>query len=38
MPLSWDQLEDRVLVGPEVIPEMEYQMKTIRQSIKEAHD
>ena len=22
-PLSWDQLEDRVLVGPEVIQEME---------------
>jgi hypothetical protein len=26
-PLSWDRLEDRVLVGPEVIQEMEYQMK-----------
>jgi hypothetical protein len=34
-PLSWDQLEDRVLVGPEVIQEMEEQMKTIRQRIKE---
>jgi hypothetical protein len=32
-PLSWDPLEDRVLVGPEVIQEMEEQMKTIRQRI-----
>jgi transposase InsO family protein len=26
MPLSWDRLEDRVLVGPEAIQEMEEQM------------
>jgi hypothetical protein len=38
MPLSWDQLEDRVLVGPEAIQEMEEKMQTIRQKIKEAHD
>jgi hypothetical protein len=38
MPLIWDRLEDRVLVGPEAIQEMEDQMKTIRQRIKEAHD
>jgi hypothetical protein len=37
-PLSWDRLEDRVLVGPEVIQEMEEQMQTIRQRIKEAQD
>ena len=37
-PLIWDRLEDRVLVGPEAIQEMEEQMKTIRQRIKEAHD
>jgi hypothetical protein len=37
-PLSWDRLEDRVLVGPEAIQEMEYQMKTIIQRIKEAQD
>ena len=37
-PLSWDQLEDRVLGGPEAIQEMEEQMKTIRQRIKEAQD
>ena len=38
MPLSWDRLEDRVLVGPEVIQEMEDQMQTLRQMIKETHD
>jgi hypothetical protein len=37
-PLSWDRLEDRVLVGPEVIQEMEEKMKTIRQRIKEVQD
>jgi hypothetical protein len=38
MPLSWDRLEDRVLVGPEAIQEMEEKMKTIRQRIKEVQD
>jgi hypothetical protein len=38
MPLSWDRLEDRVLVGPEAIQEIEEQMKTIIQRIKEAQD
>jgi hypothetical protein len=33
-PLSWDRLEDRVLVGPEAIQEMEEQMQTIRPRIK----
>jgi hypothetical protein len=37
-PLSWDRLEDRVLVGLEVIQEMEEKMQTIRQRIKEAQD
>jgi hypothetical protein len=37
-PLSWDRLEDRVLVGPEAIQEMEEQMQTILQRIKEAQD
>ena len=35
---EWDRLEDRVLVGPEVIQEMEDQMQTIRQRIKEVQD
>jgi hypothetical protein len=33
-PLSWDRLEDRVLVGLEAIQEIEDQMKIIRQRIK----
>jgi transposase InsO family protein len=37
-PLSWDWLEDRVLVGPKLIQEMEEKMQTIRQRIKEAQD
>ena len=37
-PLSWDWLEDRVMVRPKEIQEMEKKMKTIRQRIKEAHD
>ena len=37
-PLIWDRLEDRVLVGPEAIQEMEEQMQSIRQRIKEAQD
>ena len=36
--MSWDRLEDRVLVGPEAIQEMEEQMQSIRQRIKEAQD
>ena len=35
-PLSWDLLEDRVLVGPKEIQEMEEKMQTIRKRIKEA--
>jgi hypothetical protein len=38
MSLRWDRIEDRVLVGPKVIQEMEYQMQTIRQRIKKVHD
>jgi hypothetical protein len=36
--LSWDRLEDRVLVGPEEIQEMEEKMQTIRKIIKEVQD
>jgi hypothetical protein len=38
MPLSWDRLEDRVLVRPDEIQEMEDKMKTSRQRIKEVQD
>eukprot|EP00253_Pinus_taeda_P011799 PITA_11799 len=37
-PLSWDRLEDRVIIGPELIHEMEAQVRQIRQRLKEAHD
>jgi hypothetical protein len=38
IPLSRDRLEDRVLVGPEVIQEMKEEMQTIRQRIKQGLD
>jgi hypothetical protein len=38
MPLDWDRLEDRVVVGPKEIQEMEEQMKMIRKRIKESQD
>jgi hypothetical protein len=37
-PLSWDRLEDRVIIGPELIHEMEAQVRQIRQRLKEAQD
>ena len=37
-PLSWDRLEDRIIVGPDLIQEMEDQVKLIRQRLKEAQD
>jgi len=37
-PLSSDKLEDRVIVRPELIQEMEEQVKQIRQRLKEAQD
>jgi hypothetical protein len=36
--LSWERLEDRVTVGPELIQEMEEQVVWIRKRLKEAHD
>ena len=36
--LSWDRLEDRVIVGPNLIQKMEDQVKLIRQWLKEAQD
>jgi hypothetical protein len=37
-PLSWDRIEDQVIVGPEIIQEMEERVIQIRQTLKEAHD
>ena len=36
--MSLDRLEDRILVGPKLIQEMEEHMTTIRAWLKEAHD
>lgn len=37
-PLCWDRLEDRLIVGLELIQEMEEQVIQIRQRLKEAQD
>ena len=37
-PLSWDRLEDRVIIGLELIHEMEKQVRKIRQRLKEVQD
>jgi hypothetical protein len=36
--LSWDRLEDGVLVGPEAIQELKEQIQTIRKGMEEAQD
>ena len=36
--LSWDRIEDRVTVGPELIQDMEEQVIQITQRLKEAQD
>ena len=33
-PLTWDRLEDQVLIGSEVVQEMEEQMTMVRGSLK----
>ncbi|KAH9299675.1 hypothetical protein KI387_031357, partial [Taxus chinensis] len=37
-PVSWDSIEDRVVIGPEILTEMEQQVKLIRERLKEAAD
>ena len=37
-PLSWDILEDRALLGPDAIQEMEEQMTTIHARMKKTQD
>lgn len=37
-PLSWDHLEDRVLLGPEMLQEMEQQVVRIREHLVAAQD
>ncbi|KAH9319415.1 hypothetical protein KI387_021184 [Taxus chinensis] len=35
-PVSWDIIEDREVIGPEILTEMEQQIKMIREHLKEA--
>jgi hypothetical protein len=37
-PLSWDRLDEKILVGPEILQEMEEHVSHIRKRVKEAHD
>jgi hypothetical protein len=37
-PLSWDRLEDRVLLGPEMLQDMEQQVQRIREHLLTAQD
>lgn len=37
-PLSWDRLEDRVLLGPDMLREMEQQVDRIREHLSMAQD
>ena len=36
--MSWDNLEDRVVLGPELLKDMEDQMVKIKQNLKESQD
>ena len=37
-PLSWDNLEDRVLLGPKMLQDLEQQVKRIREHLITAQD
>ena len=37
-PLSWDRIEDRISIGPQLVKEMEQQVTLIRQRLREAQD
>lgn len=37
-PVSWNRVEDKIIVGPEMLKEMEEQIIQIRQRLKEAND
>ena len=37
-PISWDNLVDRIMVGPEMLHEMKRMVKRVQQNLKEAHD
>lgn len=37
-PINWDRVEDKVLVGPNILKEMEEQMVSIKAKLKEVAD
>ncbi|KAH9311968.1 hypothetical protein KI387_027003, partial [Taxus chinensis] len=37
-PVSWDSIEDREVIGPEILTEMEQQVKLIRECLEEVAD
>ena len=37
-PINWDNLADRLMVGPEMLQEMENMLRKVQQNLKEAHD
>ena len=37
-PLSWDRIEDRISIGPQLVKDMEQQVVLIRQHLREAQD
>jgi hypothetical protein len=37
-PISWDNPADRIMVGPEMLQEMENMVRKVQQNLKEAHD
>lgn len=37
-PISWDDPVDRLMVGPEMLQEMESTIRKVQQNLKEAHD
>jgi hypothetical protein len=37
-PISWDNPVDRLMVGPEMLQEMESMVRKVQQNLKEAQD
>ncbi|KAH9301929.1 hypothetical protein KI387_013512, partial [Taxus chinensis] len=37
-PVIWDNIEDREVIGPDILTEMEQQVKMIHECLKEAPD
>jgi hypothetical protein len=37
-PISWDDLVDKIMFGPDMLQEMESMVKNTQQNLKVAHD